>query len=196
MEWYDPHPPTNQSPLGVQFWLALTNGPGSLARSFGIPTPSPMPSPLRLWPSPTPAGSMSPSPTTPTAARAVLYTNGQSAATVQFPTNFVPRTSGDLYLGFDPTVVPTPSTTPTSARPPGLTWWATPPRAATFCGSHRQPETSDGNAWAQTKQPCASGFDTSFQFRISNPGSWPERRPEGMGSCSRCRTLGPTIRIS
>jgi subtilisin-like proprotein convertase family protein len=35
-------------------------------------------------------------------AKAVLYTNGQPALTMQFPANFVPRTSGDLYLGFDP----------------------------------------------------------------------------------------------
>ena len=30
VEWYDSAPPTNQSALGVQFWLGLTNGLGSL----------------------------------------------------------------------------------------------------------------------------------------------------------------------
>ena len=34
--------------------------------------------------------------------------NGQPAASVQFPTNFVPRTSGDLYLGYDPAILPAP----------------------------------------------------------------------------------------
>ncbi len=36
-------------------------------------------------------------------ANAVLYTNGQQAVAVKFPAKFVPRTSGDLYLGYHPT---------------------------------------------------------------------------------------------
>ena len=83
-------------------------------------------------------------------ANAVLYTNGQPAATVQFPTNFVPRTSGDLYLGFHPPGPPiasvsraawmnsasisapspparsTPSTTPAAAANTAPTCWSAP----------------------------------------------------------------------
>ena len=28
-----------------------------------------------------------------------------------------------------------------------------------------------GDAWAVNKQPCAAGFDTRFQFQISNMGA-------------------------
>jgi subtilisin-like proprotein convertase family protein len=102
VEWNDP---SNASPQGVQFWLSGlpgTNSPGSLwaniwdtnlqshiiatvtnaltngvwqhvALTFGTNT-----------------------------GNAVLYTNGQRAATVNFPASFVPRTSGDLFLGFHP----------------------------------------------------------------------------------------------
>src|ERR1039458_1883338 len=103
VEWNDP---TNPSPQGVQFWLsglpgtnfapgalwanlwdtnlqphviatasnALTNGGWQhVALTFGTNT-----------------------------GNAVLYTNGQAAGTVNFPASFVPRTSGDLFLGFHP----------------------------------------------------------------------------------------------
>jgi subtilisin-like proprotein convertase family protein len=106
VEWYNPTPLTNQSPLGVQFWVGLTNGPGSLAailwdtnsQPHAISTP-----PLAI----TNGGWQHVALTYDTnSANAVLYTNGQPAATVQFKPGFVPRTSGDLYLGFDPRGLP------------------------------------------------------------------------------------------
>ncbi|MCX6928299.1 MAG: hypothetical protein NT154_34590, partial [Verrucomicrobia bacterium] len=102
-EWYNTALPNSQSSLGVQFWMGLTNGPGSLAailwdknsQRHAIST-----LPLAL----TNGGWQHVAITYDTnSANAVLYTNGQRAATVQFPASFVPRTSGDLYLGYDPT---------------------------------------------------------------------------------------------
>jgi subtilisin-like proprotein convertase family protein len=106
LEWYNPTPPTNQSPLGVQFWMGLTNGPGSLAAVLWDTNSQPhaiSTAPLAL----TNAGWQHVALTYDTnSANAVLYTNGQRAAAVQFPVKFVPRTSGDLYLGFDPPGLP------------------------------------------------------------------------------------------
>ena len=108
VEWYNPTPLTNQSPLGVQFWMGLSNGPGSLAAVLWDTNSQPYALstvPLAL----TNAGWQHVALTYDTnSASAVLYTNGQRAASVQFPVTVVPRTSGDLYLGFDPTVLPTP----------------------------------------------------------------------------------------
>jgi subtilisin-like proprotein convertase family protein len=100
VQWYDPAPPTNQTPLGVQFWLALSNVPGALGAVLwdtnslphGITT---------LTNALTNGGWQHVALTYSTnTATAVLYTNGQQAAAVQFPTNFVPRTYSDLYLGY------------------------------------------------------------------------------------------------
>ena len=101
-EWYDATVPTNQSPLGVQFWLGLTNGPGSLAAILWDTNSGPhviSTAPLAL----TNGGWQHVALTYDTnSANAVIYTNGQRATAVQFPTKFVPRTSGDLFLGFHP----------------------------------------------------------------------------------------------
>ncbi len=50
VEWFNTGRPTNQSPLGVQFWVALTNGPGSLAAILWDTNVSPMSSPLQRCP--------------------------------------------------------------------------------------------------------------------------------------------------
>jgi subtilisin-like proprotein convertase family protein len=110
VEWYDSTAPTNSLRRGVQFWLGLTNGPGSLTANLWDTNSQPHPVatlPLAL----TNGGWQHVALTYNTNSRsAILYTNGQSAATVQFLTNFVPRTSGDLYLGYDPPIAPTPGT--------------------------------------------------------------------------------------
>jgi Legume lectin domain/HYR domain len=49
-----------------------------------------------------------------------------------------------------------------------------------------------GTAWAQAKQPCASGFDTSFQLRFSNPGSFPGTPLGGDGIAFTLQAIGPT----
>ena len=49
-----------------------------------------------------------------------------------------------------------------------------------------------GTAWAVAKQPCAGGFDTSFQFRISNPGGRPGTPPGGDGLLFTIQNIGPT----
>ncbi|MGO8926542.1 MAG: S8 family serine peptidase [Limisphaerales bacterium] len=102
VEWYDLTSHTNSSPRGIQFWLALTNGPGSLGAVLWDTNSQPhtiSTVPLAL----TNSGWQHVALTYDTNSdRAVIYTNGQPAVTVQFPANFVPRTSGDLYLGFDP----------------------------------------------------------------------------------------------
>ena len=102
VEWYDPTPPTNQLPLGVQFWLALTNGSGSLGAV--IWDTNSLPHVITTFPQViTNAGWQHVALTYDTNSdKAVVYTNGQPAVTVQFPTRFVPRTTGDLYLGYHP----------------------------------------------------------------------------------------------
>ena len=53
-------------------------------------------------------------------------------------------------------------------------------------------DTVLGTAWAQAKQPCASGFDTRFQFRISNPGSRPGTPAGADGIMFTVQNTGPT----
>ena len=105
VEWNDP---TNRFPLGVQFWLAQradpTNGPGSLTavlwdtnlQPHVISTPD-MVVTNRGW--------QHVALTYDSAALvARIYTNGQLAALplVVSATNFVPRTSANLYFGYHP----------------------------------------------------------------------------------------------
>jgi subtilisin-like proprotein convertase family protein len=102
VEWYNTGAPTNQSPLGVQFWVSLTNGPGSLTAILWDTNSQPHPIstvPLAL----TNAGWQHVALTVDYFYNggAILYTNGQQAAAVQL--SAIPRTSGDLYLGFHPT---------------------------------------------------------------------------------------------
>ena len=105
VEWYDTTAPTNQSPLGVQFWLSGlpgTNAPGALWAN--IWDTNLQPHIISTGTNALTNGVWQHVALTydTNSASAVLYTNGQPAATVQFPTNFVPRTSADLYLGFHP----------------------------------------------------------------------------------------------
>jgi hypothetical protein len=102
---------------------------------------------------------------------AVLYTNGQMAATVQFPTNFVPRTSGDLYLGFDPAVVPTPISYTNFISTAGLNLVGSAAQTNSVLRLTPAAASQVGNAWATNKQSCAAGFSTRFQFQMSNPGA-------------------------
>src|SRR5512137_985676 len=52
-------------------------------------------------------------------------------------------------------------------------------------------ESVVGTAWAVAKQPCASGFETRFQFRFSNPGSRPGTPAGGDGLLFTLQNLGP-----
>jgi len=192
VEWYDSVAPTNQSPLGVQFWLGLTNGPGSLtailwdtnSQPHAISTP-----PLAL----TNGGWQHVALTYDTNSdSAVLYTNGQRAVTVQFPTKFVPRTSGDLYLGYDPTVVPTPINYSNFNATAGLNLVGTSAVAGGVLRLTPAASGQGGTAWAQTKQFCANGFNTSFQFQISDPGSFAGTPPGADGIVFAVQKNGPT----
>lgn len=53
-------------------------------------------------------------------------------------------------------------------------------------------ELTVGTAWVIAKQPCASGFDTQFQFRISNIGSRPGTPVGGDGIVFSIQKNGPT----
>jgi subtilisin-like proprotein convertase family protein len=171
VEWYDPAAPTNQSPLGVQFWVGLTNGPGSLAAILWDTNSRPhtiATAPLAL----TNGNWQHVALTYDTnSTRAVLYTNGQPAAAVHFPAAFVPHTSGDLYLGFDPTVVPTPINFADFSSIAGLNLVGNAGQNGAVLRLTPAAQNQMGSAWATNKQPCASGFRTSFQFQFSNPGS-------------------------
>jgi subtilisin-like proprotein convertase family protein len=107
VEWNDP---TNSSPQGVQFWLSGLPGtniaPGALWANLWDTNLQPhiIATASNVI---TNGGWQHVALTYDTnSANAVLYTNGQRAAAVQFPVKFVPRTSGDLYLGFDPPGLP------------------------------------------------------------------------------------------
>ena len=185
VEWYDSTPGASQSPLGVQFWLALTSGPGSLS--------------AMLWDTNSQAHVVSTQPLALTnggwqhvaltfdtnSDNAVLYTNGQRAAAVHFPTAFVPRTSGDLYLGFDPTVIPTPISFANFNSTTGLNLVGSAAQNGSILRLTPAVTNQLGNVWAVNKQPCATGFATTFTFQISNPGA----TARGGWNCgSLCRT--------
>ena len=101
VEWYNPSPPTNQTPLGVQFWLALTNGPGSLGAVIWDTNSQPhviTTAPLAL----TNGGWQHVALTYDTTAPTRSFTPTASRRHRAVPGHFVPRTSGDLYLGLRP----------------------------------------------------------------------------------------------
>jgi subtilisin-like proprotein convertase family protein len=171
VEWYDSTATTTQSSRGVQFWLGLTNGPGSLTANFWDTNSQPhtiATVPLAL----TNGGWQHVALTYDTnSGNAVLYTNGQSAATVQFPTRFMPRTSGDLYLGYDPAIVPALVNYSNFSSIAGLNLTGSAAQMGTFVRLTPAAEQVYGNVWAKTKQPCAAGFETTYQCRWSNLGN-------------------------
>jgi len=104
VEWIDP---TNRAPFGVQFWLDGLPGSNTARGSLWA----------NIWDTnraPHVIGTTTNALTNgvwqhvaltydTNTHTAVLYTNGYRAFTEQFPSNFVPRTSGDLYFGYHPT---------------------------------------------------------------------------------------------
>jgi subtilisin-like proprotein convertase family protein len=170
VEWYDAAAPTNLSRRGVQFWVGLTNGPGSLTAILWdtISQPHPIATPSLAL---TNGGWQHVALTYDTnSGSAVLYTNGQSAARVQFLTNFVPRTSGDLYLGYDPAPVPAPISYTNFTSIAGLNLVGSAAQTGSVLRLTPAAAGQVGNAWATNKLSCAAGFDTRFQFQMSNPG--------------------------
>jgi subtilisin-like proprotein convertase family protein len=178
VEWYDATPPTNQPSLGVQFWLSglsgangfVTNAPGALCaniwdtnlQSHIIAT---------ITNAITNAGWQHVALTYDTnSANAILYTNGHPAATMHFPTNFVPRTASDLYLGFDPTLLPTPISYPDFSSIAGLNLVGTAAQDGAVLRLTPAATGPLGNAWVPTKQSCAAGFTTTYRCRWSNLG--------------------------
>ena len=105
-EWNDP---TNSAPQGVQFWLnglATTNVPGALFANIWDTNLQPHVV-TTVTNAITNGGWQHVALTFDTnSLSGVLYTNGQQAARVQFPVGFVPRTFGDLYLGYHPPGLP------------------------------------------------------------------------------------------
>ena len=107
VEWNDP---TNVSPQGVQLWLSGLPGTNYAQGALWA----------NLWDTNLQSHIIATAPNAITnggwqhvaltydtnTANAVFYTNGQRAATVHFLTNFVPRTSGDLYFGYHPPGLP------------------------------------------------------------------------------------------
>jgi hypothetical protein len=180
VEWYDPAPPTNSSFRGPQFWLSLTNGPGSLSAVIWDTNSLPYLI-TTVTNAITNAGWQHVALTYDTnSAKAVLYTNGQPAVTVQMPTNMVPRTSGDLYLGYDPALVPAPVSYTNFSSVAGLNLTGTAAQNGNVLRLTPAAPQQIGDAWVPTKQHCAAGFATSFQCRWSNLG--------GMGGpASPCR---------
>ena len=189
-EWYDPAPPTNSTSAGVQFWLALNNGPGSLGAV--------------LWDTNSQPHALSTAPLAVTNggwqhvaltystnnATAVLYTNGQRAAAVQFPTNFVPRTASDFYLGFDPTVVASPINYANFSSVAGLNLLGVAAQSGSVLRLTPNAMELMGQAYAQTKQLCARGFDTRFQFRLSDFGSYGGAESGGDGLAFVVQNVG------
>jgi subtilisin family serine protease len=175
VEWYDPAPPTNQPSLGVQFWLSLTNGPGSLGAI--IWDTNLQPHIITTFTNAlTNAGWQHVALTYDTnSGRAALYVNGLTTNnTPLVVTNlghFVPRTSGDVYLGWDPSIVPPPINYSNFSSTAGLTLVGSAVRNGAVLRLTPAAANNTGNAWAQKKQPCAAGFDTHFEFQISSPGN-------------------------
>src|ERR1019366_9209714 len=175
VEWYDAAPPTNQLPFGVQFWLALTNGPGSLGAVIWDTNSLPhvITTPPQVI---TNAGWPHVALTYDTnSGQAALYVNGHTTNNQALVTtnlaHFVPRTSGDLYLGYDPTIMPTPISFPSFSSTAGLNLTGTAKQIGPVLRLTPAAQQQYGNAWATTKQPCAAGFNTTYQCRWSNLGN-------------------------
>ena len=191
VEWYDS---ANSFPRGVQFWLALTNGSGSFGATLWdtnlvahvVTSPS-----LVL----TNGGWQHVALTYDTnSGFAALYLNGLTTNQPLVTTNlghFVPRTSGDVYLGFDPALGPTFINFVNFISTDGLNLV----RSAAQNGNvlRLTPAVQDelGAAWALDKQPCASGFDTRFWFQISNLGPVSDTPPGGDGFAFTVQNNGP-----
>ncbi len=173
VEWYDPTPPTNQSSLGVQFWLALTNGPGSLGAILWDTNQQPHVI-TTVTNAITNGGWQHVALTYDTnSGVAALYVNGLTNNQPLVATNlgrFVPRTTGDLYLGYDPSVVPAPINYPDFSSTAGLSLVGQAARSGNVLRLTPATGSANGCAWATNKQSCASGFDTQFQFQFSSFG--------------------------
>lgn len=195
VEWYDPAPPTNQSPLGVQFWQALTNGPGSLGailwdtnqQSHVITT---------VTNAITNGGWQHVALTYDTnSGVAALYVNGLTNNQPLVATNlgrFVPHTAGDLYVGYDPRVIPAAINYPDFSSTAGLSLVGTAARNGNVLRLTPAIEGQSGNAWVVNKQPCAAGFDTSFRFQMSAMGGRPGVTPGSDGIWFTVQNNGPT----
>ncbi|MEI6785430.1 MAG: LamG-like jellyroll fold domain-containing protein, partial [Verrucomicrobiota bacterium] len=126
---------------------------------------------------------------------AALYVNGLTNGQPLVATNlghFVPRTSGDLYLGYDPTIVPTPINYANFSSTAGLSLVGSTARSGSVLRLTPAAQDVLGNAWALTKQPCAAGFDTRFQFQITNPGSLVGTPPGADGINFVMQNSGPS----
>jgi subtilisin-like proprotein convertase family protein len=172
VEWNDS---TNPSPQGVQFWLSGLPGtnfaPGALCANLWDTNLQPHVI-ATASNAITNGGWQHVALTYDTnSAKAVLYTNGQPALTMQFPAKFVPRTSGDLYLGYDPAIVPAPINFLNFNSTAGLNMVGVAAPSGSALRLTPAGTGMLGESWAQTKQPCGRGFDTRFQFQLSNLGS-------------------------
>lgn len=189
VEWYDSAPPTNQTPLGVQLWLGLTNGLGSLGAA--IWDTNSLPHIITTEPQViTNAGWQHVALTYDTnSGVAALYVNGLTNNQALVTTNLgfiAPRTAGDVYLGFDPTVLPMPINYPNFNSIAGLNLVGTAAQNGNVLRLTPAETSKMGSAWAANKQYCAAGFDTHFQFRLTNQGGG-----GGDGCCFLLQNLGP-----
>src|ERR1035437_5312618 len=163
------------TPLGVQFWLAITNAPGSL--NAVIWDTNSLPHVITTLPQAiTNAGWQHVALTYDTnSGQAALYVNGLTTNNQPLvATNlghFVPRTSGDLYLGYDPTIVPTPINFLNFNSTAGLNLVGNAAQNGAVLRLTQAALNQEGNAWAAAKQPCAAGFNTRFRFQIGNAGA-------------------------
>ena len=182
-EWYDPDPPTNQSPLGVQFWLALTNGPGSLGAV--------------IWDSHSQGHVVTTAPGMLTnggwqhvaltydtsSGVAALYVNGLTNHQPLVSTNlglFVPRTTGDLYFGFHP-----PSLPPGACYAGGLDEMSVYERALTPCEVNAIFHAGSGGKYGTNVLVCpvatavtlltSSGVQT---YAFTNGLTWTNSGPQ------------------
>ena len=193
-EWYDPVPPTNQPSTGVQFWLALTNGAGSLGALIWDTNSQPhvVSSPPGVI---TNSGWQHVALTYDTnSGLAALYVNGLTNNQPLVATNlgvFVPRTSGDLYFGFDPTVLPVPINYINFLSLAGLNLAGSAGQTGAVLRLTAAADSLVGGAFASKKQLCATGFDTRFQFQITSPGARPGTTPGGDGFMFTVQNLGP-----
>jgi hypothetical protein len=201
VEWYDPTPGV-LSPLGVQFWLGNLSSnnlsPGTL--SAALWDTSSQPHYVATGPQALTNGGWQHVALTydASALLASLYTNGHLAATQTLPAGTVVRTTGDVYLGFDPTYVGFGPNVPTFvysnfSSVAGLKLLG---NAAPANGVLRltpaEPEMN-GAAWYTERLLCSGGFSTTFDFQItdanSEPGS-PQDFPRGFSFLVQNQGLG------
>ena len=189
VEWYDP---TNATPVGCRFWLgdlSSTNpAPGGFSAAFYDTNAAAYY--ISLTNNVLTNGGWQHVALTydQGSGQAILFTNGHRAVS-QFLglTNSYPRAVGDLYFGYDPGPAQSFSYSDFSSTS-GLNLVGAAARVGGAVRLTPAAQNQTGAAWRAQKEFCASGFSTSFRFKMTGLGAVRGLTPggDGISFCVQC----------